>query len=136
MSKVWVAETWAAHGYDHYIQGVYVAREAAFEGLKGESGSTAYVDDKGLVRLRPRNEDKWGSRWGGAEPYEVKGRKVIEVPDLPKGAPFRHVRQQATMLLSGADEATLRATVLELIFLRPDLVLTALANTIEKREGF
>lgn len=136
MSQVWVVETWEAHGYSHYIQGVYESREAAFEGLKDEPNMTVYVDDHGLLQGKPKRERGFGDCWAGGRPHEVKGRKVIEVPDLPKGAPFRHVRQQATMLLSGADEATLRATVLELIFLRPDLVLTALANVIEKREGF
>jgi hypothetical protein len=59
-----------------------------------------------------------------------------QIPDLPKGAPFRQVRQQASYLLSGADEATMRAALVELVFSHPDKVLTALANAIEKREGF
>jgi hypothetical protein len=60
----------------------------------------------------------------------------VWIPDLPKGTPFRVVRQQAALLLSGADEDILRAALFELVLQRPDLVLTALANAIEKREGF
>ena len=71
--EVRVAETWRAHGYGRSVLGVYSSREAAFEALKAQPGMTAWVDEHGNVRGRPRNEDRFGAEWGWASPWGVCG---------------------------------------------------------------
>lgn len=83
--EVWVAETWHAHGEGHRVQGVYVSREAAWDGLRGEV-DTLYADDQGALRGRPRCEEWWYRRriWALARPVRVQGRKpapaTVSVP--------------------------------------------------------
>jgi len=72
--EVWVAQAWQAHGYGCRVQGVYVSREAAFEGLKAEPGITVYVAEDDLVHGRPRNADRHGAEWALARPARVRGR--------------------------------------------------------------
>lgn len=57
------------------------------------------------------------------------------LPDLPKGTPFRHVRNRAALLLSGASEQDMRDALMVLINKYPGDVLGALADAIEVREA-
>lgn len=63
------------------------------------------------------------------------GVGVTQLPDLPKGTPFRQVRARAGLLLEGADERVMRTALAVLINKRPDDVLDALADAIEVREA-
>ena len=72
--KVWVAQTWKAHGYAPEIQGLYDSREAALKGLKAEPNLTVYVGPDGCLQGRPRAEGKWDARWARAYPMIVRGR--------------------------------------------------------------
>jgi hypothetical protein len=55
-SEVWPVLIWNAHGEETYLLGVYATREDAFRALKAQPNMTAYVDDKGYVRGRPKRE--------------------------------------------------------------------------------
>lgn len=82
MEQVWVAEMWEAHGEGSHVQGIYDSREAAWDGLKG-AVETLYVDDKGLLRGKPRDEERsgfvrgqWFRRvWAMAAPMPIQGRR-------------------------------------------------------------
>lgn len=74
--EVWVAETWRAHGYGHGIHGVYESREAAFEALKSEPGMTVWVDERGIVRGRPRDDERFGATWAMAASQKVQAREA------------------------------------------------------------
>lgn len=79
--EIWIAETWGAHGDGYRVQGIYDSREAAWDGLKGEV-ETLYVDERGHLRGRPRNEEPtWRPgvwfrlKWASAYPMKIQGRK-------------------------------------------------------------
>lgn len=79
--EVWVAETWHAHGEGMGVKGIYDSREAAWDGLKGEV-ETLYVDERGHLRGRPRDEEPawrpgvWRRLvWARAQPMKVQGRE-------------------------------------------------------------
>ena len=80
-----MAETWHAHGEGHMVQGVYDSREAAWDGLKGKT-ETLYVDERGHLRGRPRDEEptwrpgQWiRLTWAQARPVKVQGRMQPEL---------------------------------------------------------
>lgn len=72
VTEVWVVEVWKAHGYDHYVLGVYANREAAFEALKAEPNMTVWVDGDGGLRGRPAG--KAPERWARGYPMRVQER--------------------------------------------------------------
>ena len=80
-AEVWVAETWEAHGEGRGVQGIYVSREAAWDGLKSHV-ETLYVGEDGHLHGKPRHEEfDWDRirrgylrRWALAVPMKVQGR--------------------------------------------------------------
>ena len=85
MDVVWPVLIWNAHGESTMLLGVYDSRESAFEAVRTEPNMTAYVDDKGHVRGRPKKErqplrDPWlPVRWAHGWPERVNSR----VPATP-----------------------------------------------------
>jgi len=55
-SEVWPVLIWNAHGEETDLLGVYATREDAFRAIKAQLNMTAYVDDMGYVRGRPKRE--------------------------------------------------------------------------------